>query len=207
MRPSLFLIAMQLLAGALVFDGNSLTNTVVPPARAAIAYPDQVWTLIHRGIGLRSANLAVSGQTTLDMIGRGSLVDACLSDGPTNVLVAWEVLNDLRHGASGEDAAAHWRTYCEARKAAGWTIVMMTATPTSINAGVDYEGRRQTANAILRADWPDYADALVDVGATTSALGYDGAENYPMNYPEKLHLTTVGNAIVAQMVADALVSL
>ncbi len=201
---------MQLVAGALVFDGNSLTSVASPVASQRVPYPDQTVLLFRRGIGLVWSNLAVSGQTTLDMLTRAPLVDACLSAGPANVVVAWELTNDIGHGASGIDAADHFMTYCSDRRAAGWTVVALTGTPRGKNnppSPAAFEVERQIANTILRDTAPDYCDALVDVGATECVLGFDGADNYPRYYLDKLHLSTSGNAIVAQMVTDALVSL
>ncbi len=201
---------MQLVAGALVFDGNSLTSVVSPIAAIRVNYPALFVQATPPASGLIVSNLAVSGQTTLDMLTRAPLVDAKYSSGPTNIVVAWELTNDIAHGATAQDAFDHMVTYCQGRRAVGWTVVCLTGTPRGKNNPPDaatFEATRQATNTLLRSDPSAYCDALIDVGGDGCVLGVPGAENDPVYYPDTLHLSTLGNQIVVGLVSEVIASL
>lgn len=191
---------MAIVFGALVFDGNSLTVG----SHGTYPYPAQVIAALDAGGSLTTQNFAASGKTTLAMIARGPLVDACYRVRGDTV-VAWEIINDLVLGTlDGADAGAHFISYCQARRAVGWRVIALTATPRSRPADdvERFETARQIANAMLRAA-PSCYDALVDVGADDTVLGYAGAENDTTYYADKLHLNDTGYALVASWVTAA----
>ncbi len=194
---------MSLIAGAIVFDGNSLTKgTIGNP----IPYPTQFATYLRPHPGLVLSNVSANGRNTLQMIDLApTLVDPLLSAGPTNALLAWEITNDLTHNGSPSESVANLRRYCQDRRAAGWTtIVTATCTPKTRDVP-DFEAHRQAANALLRDGYQSFADALVDVGSLECVLGFDGAQDDPTYYFDQLHMTTAGYALVAQKMIAALI--
>ena len=194
----------------LVFDGDSLT--------AASTYPTETARLIGLEPSLSLGqwnNAALSGQTWTDMIARGpTAVDPLLVSGERNVVIAWEYANDLL----GNDAGTSYynmKTYCAARRAAGWTVIVFGALP----RGTDpvFETQRQVVNTTMRAAFNvatpysrvfkpapgiTYADMFVDNGADPT-VGCRGCNVMPYFF-DGVHLTPAGDRIIAAYVVNAL---
>ncbi len=195
-----------------VFDGNSLTagqgatsgQNSDPPT--GTIYP--AVCLGYLGSKWMARNFGVSGQTTPDMSADAATqTDPLYSASNTrNVVVGWEITNDLFFGASAADAYTNYVTYCQARQAVGWRVPAVTVLPRS-EAGTPagFEADRQTVNANIRANWRSFADSLADI-ASDSRIGPAGSQTNPTYYGDLVHLTDAGYAIVAQYVAAAIQS-
>lgn len=201
-------MTIQLGTGEICFEGNSLTagypNFTSP-------YPTQLMTQLGNPAGLNWNNLAVPGSTTIDMTSRAGAADATFSAGPTNILVAWEIINDIgKRGLTGAQAYQAFATYCQARQQRGWYVVALTMIsnggshpPASFTSSVETE--RQGANALLRQNASKYCNLLVDVGADGTSLGAAGAyANATYFLPDQVHLTDVGYGVVATAVHNAI---
>lgn len=160
---ALFLTASSHQQAALnvVVDGNSLCTSMYG-VRAMTFYLSKASA---RDIQL--TNICVGGATTPQLAtGASSRVDSRLLPGAVNVLVFWEGSNDLYFGATPEAAYANLRSYAQARRAAGWRVAILTLLPRwNPETPADFEASRQYVNYMLRVNWADYADALIDVGA------------------------------------------
>lgn len=201
--------------GQVVCDGNSLTSGA--GSSGGQNYPNILAALL--GDDWLVTNKGVSGQTTPDMAGDADTDVDPLYDAGTyehNVLVAWEGTNDLYFGASAADAYAALVAYCQARQAAGWTVVVATLLPrgdfpgTSTLPGGDpeaeHETRRQAVNALIRANWATFADALADVAAD-ARIGDDGDEDGATYYAgDGVHLSNAGYAAVAPLFEAAVLA-
>ncbi len=112
------------------------------------------------------------------------------------MLCAWEVTNELFAGASAATAYANYVAYCQARQAAGFTVVAFTCVPRGADA--DFETRRQATNALIRTNYATFATRLCDVGADAT-IGVPGAQNNATYYADTTHLNDAGYAIVAEL--------
>lgn len=187
----------------LICDGDSMTAG--NGATAGLDYPAQLLALL--GSGWVKLNAGVGGQTLSDMQGdAASTLDpyrAALRAGRP-VLIAWGGTNDLFGGASAATTYSRLVTYCQARQAAGWRVVVLTILPRS-NVGTPgtFEADRQTVNTNMRTNWPTFADALADVAAD-ARLGDAGDETNATYYADLVHLTDAGYAIVAGLAQTAI---
>jgi lysophospholipase L1-like esterase len=190
----------------LVFDGNSLTFGT-DASSPDEAYPNQVVrTLQEEGVSCAAVNLGVPGQATPAMAaGAASKVDPLFRKGSSAILVAWEATNHMTNGATAQEAFDAFAQYCEARKEAGWKVVVLSVLPRDNPHQPDFESKRQQFNQLLREHWSEFADRLCDVGDDPE-IGQEGDEYGPL-YVNQVHLTDEGYGIVARYVHDAVVSL
>lgn len=188
-------------SGIVIYDGNSMTD-------GSLSIYPQTATNLLTGSWFHY-NFGVSGQTTIEMIEDGvaqidSIYDATAS---ANVVVFWEVTNDLKLGATREDAQARMVTYCQARQLAGFKVVVGTILPrTQVGLPETFEADRIAINAYIRESYATFADAVADV-AGDSRIGDAGDSNDTTYYTDGVHMTTAGYNIVAGIVAAAIESL
>jgi lysophospholipase L1-like esterase len=184
------------------YVGNSLTagtkstNGGSYPAQLSDALPS---TVVNYNVGRPSI-------TTTEMIAEGAtrvdaFYDAALSE---NVVVAWEVRNDIVVGGkTAAQAYANYVTYCQARQAAGWSVVAVTVLPSASLGDAD----RASVNASIRANWATFADALADIAAD-SRIG-DNGDNADATYynADLIHMTNAGYGVVAEIVEPEITAL
>jgi lysophospholipase L1-like esterase len=118
-----------------------------------------------------------------------------------NICVAMAGGGDLAAGGDPQAVLDALRTYCAARRAAGFEVVVLTLLPRSDTVGFD--AARAVYNDMLRAQWPAFADGLADVAADPR-IGADGANLDPVYFLDMVHPTSAGYAIMAAAVAPAL---
>lgn len=179
----------------LLCDGNSMTFT-----GPTSAWPTKIADYIGPSWLIR--NIAVSGQTTQQMAAdAASEADSQFSALRSRcILVAWEGRNDMVvNGITGAQAFANMKAYCQARRAAGWKVVVLTMLPTT---AVD-ETHRGDYNTPIRATWRTFADGLADVAADPR-IGDAGDALDTTYFYDGTHMTDAGYAIIAQTVAGAL---
>jgi lysophospholipase L1-like esterase len=188
--------------GNIVFDGDSLTagSTATDP------YPSQLMRGFHSDV--KWVNLGIGGQRVQDMLANASSkVDPLYgAERGQNVVVIWGGTNDIRHWAHPPGVVySQLREYCLGRRAAGYTVVVLTMLPRT--DGVIPEGLeadRQAFNRMIRATWPGFADALVDVGCDR-LIGLPGCERDTRLFsPDLVHLNNTGLSIVAGRVNQIL---
>ena len=141
-------------------------------------------------------NVAVAGKTTAQLITDAlTKVDPLFVSGKRNIVIFWEGTNDLGNNHDPTTTYNNIVTYCNARRAAGFKVIVLTIIARNVNA--QFEADRLMVNANLRANWTTFADGLVDVGA-------DSRFQNPLDgniYTDGTHLTTLGNQAIAQLVA------
>ncbi len=195
----------------IVFDGDSMTfGTGAGPVGLAgpsnATYP----RLAADGItGATVYNFGVGGQTVLAMTtDAAAQIDVLYDSSRLSIVAVFGGTNDLVNGAASA-ATVYSRivTYCQARRAAGWKVVVGTILPrSSANAGAAFEADRQTVNTSIRTNWATFADALADVGADAT-IGAAGAETNTAYYSDAIHPTTLGYEIVASYFRTAFTAL
>ena len=109
---------------------------------------------------------------------------------------------DFRQGLTAAVVYDALRTYCLARRAAGFRVLVLTVLPS--NRPETFEAGRLAFDAMLRDGWDEFADGLVDVAAD-HRIGDTGDEMDGQFYLEdQLHLTSAGNAVMASVAAPVL---
>ncbi len=188
----------------IVCDGNSLSVTGGPGTGY---YPDQLDALL--GAGYNVTTVAIGGQTTVPMSKNAKAnVDALFNPlASRNILIAWEITNDLRVNAGGISALyayQHFVDYCKGRQAFGWEVYVLTVLPRSEGGNVyaGFEADRQTVNTLLRANYLTFSSGLFDCAAD-ARIGDAGDENDETYYEDKVHMTKpVGYQIIAEGLHD-----
>lgn len=182
------------LRSALAFDGDSRTAAKTWPATAAAGIIDHC----------QLTNFGNAGDSVAAMIANAvSTVDAAIY-GSKPICVVWGGVNDVDTNAAG--IYARLQTYCLARRAAGWSVVVCTeidAQDAARNA-VDWHGTVYPAlNTLLRNDH-SFADGFADLGA---AAELQDATNGTYFNADLVHLVAGGEAVVASVVAPVLAAL
>jgi lysophospholipase L1-like esterase len=200
----------------IVCDGNSLTYGYKASNPPVTSYPSVLNTLAPLDAnGATVVNKGVNGQTTGEMIAdAASDIDPLFDAGRPSILVAWEMGNDLFFNGVVADVQDRFESYCLSRKAAGWTVVVLSLPAREhsvVSGGVSPAGdndaafniKRELLNVWLRDNYTDFADGLVDLDAD------DRLANYNETYfdEDKVHLVDAGYAVVAELVVETLLSL
>jgi lysophospholipase L1-like esterase len=183
------------------FDGNSLVRGTGSTNEQGL--PPQVCDLL--GSAWVAPNLGIPSQTTAqlatDAATRTDPMFAANASAAKRVLVFWEGTNSLFFGASAATAIADLKSYCQARRAAGWYVVTSTVLPRQ-DVGVpgSFEADRATVNAEIRngANLGVYWDAVADVAASASLTNPADGVNFA---GDKVHLTNTGYGVAAAIVA------
>lgn len=178
--------------GLLLFDGDSRTGGKPYPHDAFKASTKTTYTFLNKGN---------AGYTVAQMIsGASTNVDAYYrNNGQKNIVIIWGGVN-----SSGLTAAAIYaelQTYCLARKARGWKVIICTEID-AVNAG--WTAKYQELNTLLRAGYTSFADGIADLGANANLQ-----DNSDITYynADGVHLTAAGYTVVSgivQPVIDAL---
>lgn len=188
-------------------DGNSLTAGL-GHVSAEDAYPGQLSRILGDCSGNMSVkNLGNGGQTTLDMLARApTQIDPLLDRKfDLNVVVAWEGTNQLKLGSSRDDAYQALVQYCQARRAAGFRVIILTILPRSNNDVPDsFAASRDYVNHALRENWQTFADGLVDVAADSR---FNDVTDPTYYLDDGIHLNEFAYRIIAEKVVVAILGL
>lgn len=169
-----------------VVDGNSLT-----------ASPLGYGQYIH------CTNIAVNGQSTVEMLNRFDTLYKLYQPGKVNILVAWEISNDLFEHGSTESALFNFITYCQKAKSVGYKVVILSVLPRWNGANTEYGQDSATFNTkidiinnYLSIDWCWFADVFIDLRkqkelATINSTYY---------LPDGTHLNRYGDSIIYKLI-------
>jgi lysophospholipase L1-like esterase len=187
----------------IICDGNSMTYGT----GGTSPYPAQLATLLPSCL---VTNVAVESADTPGLTSTApTRITPLYSPRRTkNIAVIWEGTNDIYlDDTDGTTAYNRLVTYCQARRASGFKVIICTLLPRSnIGTPEDFETQRQTCNGLITANWATFADALADFAAD-GRIGDAGDELDTTYYPDKVHMTNAGYAIIAGMVKTAVESL
>lgn len=190
----------------IVIDGNSVVYGATVD-HATESFPAVLATLSPFDTnGSVITNLGVNGQTTAQMISNFPVnVVPMKLYGKSNFYLCLEGTNDLYFGGSAEDAYNRLNYLCTIAKFAGFEPFTYTVMPRS-NAGTppDFETKRQALNGFLRAK--PFLFGLIDIAADAN-LGDPGAETNATYFNDLVHPTALGQALIASITHDFLVSL
>ena len=190
-------------SNSVLYTGNSLVQGYA--STGGNTFPAQTNLLL--GGNYSTYNLGIGGSGTPAWTSLGpAIVDPAVAPGVPNTCVFWEGTNDIaQNNASGATAYANIVTYCKARRAAGYQVVVLSVLPRNSTTGTYntpalFETQRQACNTLLRANWQTFASGFVDVG-NDPAIGQAGQYTNTTYYSgDGIHLTNAGYGVVA---ADA----
>jgi lysophospholipase L1-like esterase len=191
-------------------DGVTLTfaDRIFVAEGDSISAVDGAWPYLYgpnASPAVLGNNIAVSGSTIADLEARAAQVDAMLPPNRTGRKFILTVLigrNDL--AALGVTAwLAALSSYLDARRAAGWIVVLGTVLPATASG---FNALRNTANTTLRTWTGVHCDALIDFAANAT-MGPDAAASNATLYSDGTHPTSTGQAnleAIARPVLNAL---
>lgn len=187
-----------------IFDGDSLSTGYACLNHSN--FPGQTWGLL--GKDWKIYCVPVAGQTLQNMQSDAATeIDPLYSAGLTkNILVCWEGLLDVYYGADVPTTMTRMQTYCAARRAAGWKVVVLTCLPSNYIS----EANRTLLNAGIRDNWTNWADAISDIAADSRIGGAESNHDttYFNNSDGNLtHMTQAGFAILAQITSNVIKTL
>lgn len=183
------------------FEGDSITAG--NGLSASEFYPAQLDAALCGGV-CTVENYGVSNRYIAEL--NGATIDARYDVGnDANILVVLIGTNDCAAGTAAATSNAALKSFCQARQATGWTVVVGTIP--AYNSSFGTEAIRLAYNAQIRADWATFADGLADIGAD-SRIGVTGAETDGTYFQgDQVHPNSGGAGVIAEIVLGALLTL
>jgi len=195
----------------LVFEGDSLT------AALSSSYPEYLRQLLAGSYVTKVSNLGQGGEGISQILDSAetNAIDACIDSRFTkNIAVLWIGTNSLPGTDVETEIAALLAgtdTWCSGRLAAGFDhCVVLSLTPSAnLAQGANHEEARLAYNVLLRSNYTEFADALVDIGADPIMGDYAQANSGPNFYYDssKVHHSRGGWEIIASLVNTAILEL
>jgi hypothetical protein len=191
----------------IIYDGNSLwagrgsSHEITSPDDFAPGpFPvttQSVLTSKFPSATFTAKNFGVSGQQTTAMIGDAATQIDVLFNPTTydrNIIICGEITNHMADGgATAQTAIDSYVSYCKSRRAAGFTVICTTVLPRTSNlpaiSAAEFESRRTTVNAYIRANWPKFSDGIADIAALTG-----------LTYPDETHTNDAGYVLIGNLV-------
>lgn len=179
----------------LVTDGDSITEDGGYQLQLSLNEP---FTIVNTGVAAR----------TLEAMQTASFaaVDSQWSkNAKRNIVVIWGGTNNFYFNENLADTYSRLVAYCNSRRKAGWQVVVVTMMSRSGAGlgGLTLDSYKNQYNALIRAHWSEYADALADVAADSN-LGADGAYANTTYFADGTHLTTAGFSLAAPVISTAI---
>ena len=142
---------------------------------------------------------AVGGSTLATMSARASVLDAVIpaAKGARKFILSVLIgANDLGAYSSEANYITALAAYCDARRAAGWLVVVCTLLPRD-NGGdsATHNTRRVGVNTAINTWVSTHADAVADFAADAT-MGPDAAASDVTYYSDGLHPTAAGQALL-----------
>ncbi len=162
----------------------------------------------------RRANVAVNGYTLTDVIAQASTVDAYITNNPgfanyvLSILIGVNSLILSGGDYSGNTAGfiTNLAAYCDARRSAGWQVVLCTELPAYTGADATYYlAARATLNTAIHTWVGAHINAICDLAADPN-IGQDGDQTNATYYQDNLHPTNAGHAIMATIMEAAILT-
>jgi lysophospholipase L1-like esterase len=192
-------VTLSGLSALVVFDGDSITD----PAQldAETMYP---WLALSQLSPVRQGrNYAIVNSRVANLTSRAATVDANYNSSRSkNILFVFVGSNDQTEaGATANSVYTNLKTYCLARRAVGWTVVVATILPRTDVSNVT----RNALNTLIRNDTSFYS-ALADFGADAT-MGCDNCySNLTYFNADGIHPIAAGHAIIAPIASAAIAS-
>lgn len=193
-------------------DGNSLTEGQgIWEYNGTQPAGNRYWELPVAGLSARNYHawsVGVGGQTTTDMISDFE-VHSRKYFSPYrkgNLVVAWEITNDISVGSTDTQAYNNYVNYCNLCRKNGWKVVACTVIPRS-GFNATQETYRNSVNIMIRNNYTSFADGLADFAAHPnfdSPADSWGPWPNASNYYDGTHL--INYSAIAQVASAAILS-
>lgn len=146
-----------------------------------------------------SALNGFAGSTIASLTARGARLDERIKPGSAKYILTVHIgANDLGNATSTASWLADLAAYCDARRAAGWYVILATVLPRGGVAG--FNARRAVVNPVILTWAGVHADAIADF-AGNATMGDDGDENNTTYYSDTIHPTDAGHTILASIMS------
>lgn len=152
---------------------------------------------------LLGARKGVNGGTVAGLVSRSAEIDAMIPAVKGNKRFFLSVLigaNDLTGSATVAQFLIDLAAYCDARRAAGWKVILCTILP---NTNPGFNTKRNSANATISTWLGVHCDALCDFAADAT-MGPDAAASNATYYPDGVHPSNAGHTILAPYLVAAI---
>jgi hypothetical protein len=177
-----------------VAEGDSITDSQNVKTSAGGGYANAGFMLASPAMTTSFVNMAVSGSGIGDVMNRAAATDTHLVPGAKNILSVFIGANNTPDATFLASLAA----YCDARRAAGWFVLLGTLLPQIVN--VNFNGLRATANPEIRL-WTTngsvvpgkHADGIFDFAADP-IMGNDATPSNTTYFVDGLHPTLLGQS-------------
>lgn len=191
------------------FAGDSLSAE----RDSTTAYDDRLLSWPYQlisSMGLKDAratNVAVSGRT----IAQAEGWDTGFVDAEYNAAYSKHVLtvclgtNDIYFGANAATAYSSLKSYCDNRRTAGWTNILVCTIPPRQNFDVGQEVIRQAFNTLILANGDSAFDAVADVASQNWQPS--GVGDWTTNYQDGVHPNAAGRTLFVNAVQPVLAGL
>ena len=189
--------------GVVVWDGGSIIGG--HGLDDGLDFPTLTLSLVPRAC--RSYLSITSNAGIADMVAEGPTeVDARhRADADLDLCLVLAGGGDFLDGADPASVYESLKTYCAARRAAGFEVIVLTVLPRSTPS--TFEAARTAYNQLLRDNWPAFADGLADIAADPR-IG-DALDNLDRQYygADATHPNMAGYTVMAGVTAPVINSL
>lgn len=187
----------------ILFLGDSLTEglAVSQPYPFIIQKPSE-FTMYNLGVSSRTTEMIKNDADQMN----SNYLGVNKSD---DIIVVWAGSADLYQAVGTSNAITTFnnlKEFCLKEKALGSKVVVLTMLPRPNNTVVFSKMEYLAYNALIRAHWTEFADALADVQLDPT-IGTDESNYNTTYYADTVHLTQAGYQIVAGHVQTALNSI
>lgn len=201
-------------ARSLWFEGNSLSNTNASLLLNSNYYPLKTYSLFTSNTyKLTYNNKSIAGKTTTEDTNEyPTKLSPYIKKG--DILIFWEISNEahnLTTDTFGTQLYANVVAYCNQAKTLnpGIKIIVLTMIARDYPAYDDANtfARGQACNALIRANYASFCDAVCDVALLTQFDTKADAANATYYLADRTHLTAAGYDIIATAVYNTILTL
>lgn len=156
-------------------------------------------------------NLAVPSTGINDLISAAATTDTYLPSAPyRGILTVLIGVNDfVLLNMSTSTFLTNLASYCDARRAAGWFVVLCTLLPdteaTAVSNG--YEAKRTTANASIVTWAGTHCDKVCDLAANSTMGGPTSSDDTTYYLSDKVHPNLVGQQYLSNLFIPSIAAL
>ena len=196
----------------LIFDGNSLIVSSGGNILGGMRTPKTCYdALIVANRRLALCNIGLGGTRTAERTSTFiSRLPAQANEG--DIVIFWEICNEAHDFTSDTDGTALYANvvaYCNQARARGFKVVIMTGIARDYPAFDDANitDRIFACNALIRANYTSFADAIADVALLTPFDAKADTTNTTYYNADRTHLTDTGYDLIAGTVQTAIETL
>ena len=192
------------------FDGNSLTNQSQNGLVGGQRYPTTCYSsLVSANKKVSYFNYGIGSRRTATLTSEFGSKFANTMLRPNDIVVFWEITNeahDFTTDTQGTALYANVVEYCNQARSYGAKVVVVTGIARDMTGFDDANitDRIFACNALIRANWSTFADAIADVALLPQFDTKSDTTNTTYYNADQTHLTDVGYDLIAGTVYTAI---